>query len=171
MRRFTLLLSCAVMLTTSTAFAKNDKNEGKGNAHGSKKNAESRKNTEKDARRSDKAASVYEDYDYGMPRRTEGHRPHDLNGDGRVTRNEWPGNDASFKKLDRDGDGVISRYDRELHPDRSYSTYRSRSDQFSGLDRNRDGRLTQREWKVSGRSFSDYDHDRNGVVTRDEFPF
>src|SRR5688572_24440168 len=55
----------------------------------------------------------------GWARRTEGHRPHDMNGDGKITRNEWPGNDESFHRLDRDRDGVISQYDRSLRPNTS----------------------------------------------------
>lgn len=175
MRHCTLLLTCALLLAGVPAAAKNDKDNGKGNGnkHGWSKHTDKgwNKNTDREMRRGTNRGRVNDDYDYGMPRRTEGHRPHDLNGDGRVTRNEWPGNDTSFRQLDRDGDGVISRYDRELRSDRRDSTHRSRTDRFSGLDRNRDGRLTQREWNVSGRSFYDYDHDRNGVITRDEFPF
>jgi len=37
----------------------------------------------------------------------------DRNGDGIITRDEWTGDDASFKKHDRNGDGVISAADRQ----------------------------------------------------------
>jgi EF hand len=47
-----------------------------------------------------------------MKRSTEGHRPQDLNGDGVITRNEWPGNDVSFRELDSDGDGALTKRDR-----------------------------------------------------------
>ena len=172
MRRVTLLLSCFVLLAGVPAAAKNDKNNGNhAKANGNKNRGKKNNADTGDMKRRTERNQV-DDYDYGIPRRTEGHRPHDRNGDGLVTRNEWPGNDASFRQLDRDGDGVISRYDRGLNADaRSTTTHRSRTDRFSGLDRNRDGRLTQSEWRMSGRSFSDYDHDRNGVITRDEFPF
>lgn len=55
-----------------------------------------------------------EDKKGGLARQTEGHRPQDSNGDGRITRDEWPGNDQSFKKLDRDGDGALTSRDRKL---------------------------------------------------------
>src|SRR5262245_6029099 len=61
----------------------------------------------------------YYDRDYdrsGWARRTEGHRPHDLNGDGVISRREWPGNNNSFRQLDRNHDGVLSRSDRMLRP-------------------------------------------------------
>ena len=44
-------------------------------------------------------------------RATEGHRSQDLNGDGVITRNEWPGHDVSFRELDRDGDGALTKKD------------------------------------------------------------
>jgi hypothetical protein len=51
------------------------------------------------------------------PRETgPGHQPHDQNGDGVVSRNEWPGNDDSFRELDRNKDGVLSEADRRLRP-------------------------------------------------------
>ena len=52
---------------------------------------------------------------YGWPRRTQGHMPHDLNGDGVITRREWPGNSVSFRRLDRNGDGVITDADRDIY--------------------------------------------------------
>jgi hypothetical protein len=64
--------------------------------------------------------------EYPAARRTEGHRPQDLNGDGRITRNEWPGNDASFRRLDRNADGAITDYDRNYsRSTRQRSTHRS----------------------------------------------
>lgn len=45
-------------------------------------------------------------------RGTEGHQPHDLNGDGQITRNEWPGNDTSYRQMDTNGDGVLTKKDR-----------------------------------------------------------
>lgn len=51
---------------------------------------------------------------YGWPRATQGHVPHDLNGDGLITRREWPGNSVSFRRMDRNGDGIITDADRQL---------------------------------------------------------
>jgi hypothetical protein len=47
-------------------------------------------------------------------RQTEGHRAQDLNGDGVISRHEWPGNDASFAELDLDRNGVLDKRDRAL---------------------------------------------------------
>ena len=60
------------------------------------------------------AATNVQDTEIPMPRTTRGHQPHDLNGDGVVTRKEWPGNDESFAELDRDGNGVLNDRDRPL---------------------------------------------------------
>jgi Ca2+-binding EF-hand superfamily protein len=38
---------------------------------------------------------------------------YDDNGDGKVTRQEFPGSDAVFQRLDRNGDGVIDAHDDE----------------------------------------------------------
>lgn len=51
-----------------------------------------------------------------LPRATQGHRPQDLNGDGVITRKEWPGDDASFRREDSNHDGVITDADRQLVP-------------------------------------------------------
>jgi hypothetical protein len=51
---------------------------------------------------------------YNSSRTMRGHRPFDNNGDGVVTRREWPGNGNSFRRLDRDHDGVLSERDRRL---------------------------------------------------------
>lgn len=40
-------------------------------------------------------------------------RAYDRNGDGVITRNEFPGNDTAFSRLDRNGDGVLSQADRD----------------------------------------------------------
>lgn len=65
---------------------------------------------------------------YRNDARMQGHRPHDYNGDGVITRNEWPGSSQSFRQLDRDRDGVISQYDRSMNrgSDRRFNNYRYR---------------------------------------------
>src|SRR5215207_1278766 len=60
--------------------------------------------------RQQKATAAKDDKEW--KRATEGHRPQDLNGDGVITRNEWPGNDVSFQELDRDKDGALTSKDR-----------------------------------------------------------
>lgn len=47
---------------------------------------------------------------------TRGHKPTADNGDGVVSRKEWPGKDSSFRKLDTNHDGVVSPADRQVKP-------------------------------------------------------
>ena len=121
MRRLSILLSLAAFIAAVPADAK-DGNNGNGK---NKTKQEMKRNTESGSNRTaDHRTAADRDREAdadlaGWARRTEGHRPHDLNGDGRITRNEWPGNDESFRRLDRNGDGIISEYDRSLQPNTS----------------------------------------------------
>jgi hypothetical protein len=122
MRKLSVLFSLFAFLMIAPADAKNaDKDNGKQKAKNEWRKTDKDEDRER-KRDTDRERNRREDYRYededlaGWARRTEGHRPHDRNGDGLITRNEWPGNDVSFRRLDRNGDGVISKYDRSLAP-------------------------------------------------------
>ncbi len=85
----------------------------------------------------------------------------DLNGDNRVSRNEWHGTAARFTALDANRDGVISRVEM-MGPD-------APPELFSSVDVNRDRVITTDEWHWSRASFQARDLDRNGRLTREEF--
>jgi len=87
----------------------------------------------------------------------------DYNNNGRVERNEWHGGLAEFRALDRNGDGVLSRYE-VVGSQTSLSTY----DEFVNLDFNRNGRLERNEWHWSNLSFTQRDTNRDGVITPTE---
>jgi hypothetical protein len=106
MRRLSVLLSLFGLLAAVPAMEAENKGNSKNKAKQESKR-ESQRNRDQD-----------EDLG-GWARRTEGHRPHDLDGDGLITRKEWPGNDDSFRRLDRNGDGIISEYDRAMRPNTS----------------------------------------------------
>ena len=88
----------------------------------------------------------------------------DVNGNGRIDRNEWHGNIAEFNRLDRNGDAALSR--AELL---GAQNQRTESDLFSTLDEDRDGRISRVEWRWSLRSFYSQDTNDDGFVTRQEF--
>lgn len=81
----------------------------------------------------------------------------DRNGDGAISRSEWRGNWEAFDRLDRNDDGVISQADRA-----------NRGRRFHGLDRNRDGVVTRSEWRGNDRSFELKDRNRDGVLSGSE---
>jgi Ca2+-binding EF-hand superfamily protein len=108
----------------------------------------------------------------------------DRNGDSVITRQEWNGSDRSFAVHDWNGDGVLSgvelqpgarrqRQGNDQQPfDSPYRDYRFddwTAQGFSGLDHNRDGRITSDEWHFDRDGFARADHNGDGIVTRAEF--
>ena len=114
----------------------------------------------------------YDDWDEDEAKRFRGM---DSNGDGRVTRREWRGNNQSFEQHDWNDDGVLSG--EELRP-RSWGTRNQPRDQgdddrwtdrFDRLDRNDDGWLSASEWPRDERRFDLLDRNNDGRVSRSEF--
>ena len=84
----------------------------------------------------------------------------DRNGDGAISRSEWRGEPALFTRLDRNRDGLLSRLDNHVQ-----KRVRQR---FHGLDRNRDGIVTRAEWNGNSRSFRLKDINRDGMLSGTE---
>ena len=89
----------------------------------------------------------------------------DANNNGRVERNEWHGSAAAFNTLDRNRDGVLSRFEGVGGVESGNDTW----DEFAGLDYNRNGSITPEEWHWSRRAFEQRDTNRDGVLSRREF--
>ena len=88
----------------------------------------------------------------------------DWNNNGTVERAEWHGGLDEFRWLDRNSDGVLSRFE-VAGADNSFDTY----DQFQSLDYDRDGAISRAEWHWSRNSFTQRDTNRDGVLSRREF--
>lgn len=104
----------------------------------------------------------------------------DKNRDGRITRDEWNGNERAFRNHDWNGDGELSgnevRAGRQRDTDladhnpntleRNLSWTRAN---FTSLDHNRDGRISANEWHFDLETFRRVDADRNRSLSLDEF--
>ena len=88
----------------------------------------------------------------------------DWNNNGRVEKTEWFGGAAEFTRLDRNRDGVLTRFE-VVGSTPSFDTW----DQFQNLDYDRNGTLARAEWHWSNASFATRDRNRDGVLSRQEF--
>src|SRR3954447_20487722 len=103
--------------------------------------------------------------------------PMDTNRDGVITRDEWRGNDRSFRNHDWNGDGRLSGDevrpgarrnanwdDRDVETSIASETDRS-STRFRALDHDRDNRLSRAEWHAGYEEFSRLDRNRDNTLT------
>ena len=105
----------------------------------------------------------------------------DTDGNGVITRQEWRGNDRSFRNHDWNNDGRLSgdelragakrpsRWD-----DRDVEASIEREDdwskeRFRALDHNGDGRLARSEWHAAPELFTRIDRNRDNVLSAAEF--
>jgi Ca2+-binding EF-hand superfamily protein len=87
---------------------------------------------------------------------------YDKDGDGLVSKEEFPGPDSMFTKLDTDGDGYLSG--DELRG------VRERDIMFAKADANSDGKVTLEEFiAYQKQMFSDLDENKDGALSSDEF--
>jgi Ca2+-binding EF-hand superfamily protein len=104
----------------------------------------------------------------------------DRNNDGRITREEWNGNERSFRNHDWNGDGVLSgnevrsgaQRNTELadhNPNVRERNLNWTQANFNALDHNRDRRLSANEWHFDLATFRRVDRDRNDSISLQEF--
>jgi hypothetical protein len=104
----------------------------------------------------------------------------DRNKDGRITRDEWNGNDRGFRNRDWNGDGVLSGNEVRagVHRDTDLADHNpnqfernlnwSRAN-FTSLDHNRDARISANEWHFDLETFRRVDANRNDSISLQEF--
>ena len=101
----------------------------------------------------------------------------DRDSDGVVTRAEWRGSYAAFNQHDTNGDNVLSgtevwdqgyrRNGRNRPDDGPFDDWTAQ--EFTNIDRNRDGRIALNEWRFDRESFDRADRNGDRVLTRAEF--
>jgi len=105
----------------------------------------------------------------------------DRNGDRVITRQEWQGNDRSFRNHDWNGDGKLSGDevrtgarrnnqwdDRDPAGSLGYEDDWTEA-RFRVLDHNNDGRLARNEWHAGAELFSRVDRNRDNFLSRAEY--
>jgi Ca2+-binding EF-hand superfamily protein len=83
----------------------------------------------------------------------------DVNGNGRIDRDEWDGSEQAFDRIDRNRDGRLNRAEVGT----------SAPGSFASLDVNDDGRISLDEWRWSRRAFEMQDGNDDGFITRNEY--
>jgi Ca2+-binding EF-hand superfamily protein len=81
----------------------------------------------------------------------------DANNAGKISRDEWKGKPEGFAKLDKDGDGSLTR--EELS---------ARRNRMKEMDANNDGKISREEWKGRPKQFTKLDTNNDGELTREE---
>ena|SRR5688572_13564963 len=88
----------------------------------------------------------------------------DHNRDNRIARDEWHFDVETFRRTDRNRDGVLTRAEflgEDTQDD-------DRGDRFDYLDNNNDGRISRGEWHGTAERFDALDDNRDGILTRVE---
>ena len=106
----------------------------------------------------------------------------DRNNDGVITRNEWRGDDRSFRNQDWNGDGELSgdevragarrqnNWSQDWNRDGRVDNFDAQiAQRYRGYDMNTDNRVARSEWPGDGRLFIRLDTNRDGFLTIQEY--
>jgi EF hand len=106
----------------------------------------------------------------------------DRNNDNVITRDEWRGNDRSFRNQDWNGDGVLSgdevrtgarrqsNWGQDWNHDGRVDNFDTQiAQRYRGYDMNNDDRVARSEWPGDPRLFTRLDASRDGYLTMQEY--
>ena len=105
----------------------------------------------------------------------------DTDNNGVITRDEWRGNDRSFRNQDWNGDGMLSgdevrvggrrsNWNQDWNHDGRVDNFDAQiAQRYRGYDMDNDSRVARREWPGDGRLFIRLDSNRDGYLTIQEY--
>jgi hypothetical protein len=85
----------------------------------------------------------------------------DINNDGVISRDEWKGKPEVFDKIDKNGNGSLTR--EELG-----ANARDRAERLNQMDTNNDGKISRDEWKGPPKRFDRLDANSDEVISKEE---
>ena len=91
---------------------------------------------------------------------------HDKNGDGKLSKDEFPGSDEAFDNFDKNQDGYIDK--DEAHKARKERTKKKTQAYLIKYDKNGDGKLSKDEFPGSEEAFEKFDKNKDGSIDEDE---
>ena len=86
---------------------------------------------------------------------------YDANGDGRISRYEFPADPLLFDRADLNGDGVLTRGEAE-----TFVRSTNVDSELRRLDRNGDGAISRSEWRGDWDAFARLDRNGDGVLSQ-----
>lgn len=94
----------------------------------------------------------------------------DKNGDGKLSKDEWPGAPEVFARIDTDKDGFVSRDEarRFFVEQGGAGPGGAMLDRLKAMDKNGDGKISKDEFTGAEPLFKRIDADGDGVITKEE---
>lgn len=92
----------------------------------------------------------------------------DKNKDGIISKEEWPGPEDYFKKLDVDNDGKLSLDEFKAKEKGSDKECPKGGENLLFKDVDGNGIITKEEWKGTPEEFQSFDGDQNGSLSKEE---
>jgi Ca2+-binding EF-hand superfamily protein len=96
-------------------------------------------------------------------------RKFDKDEDGKLSKEEYPGSDTSFKNRDKNNDGYLDENEVYKGPSRERTQMGERGGGYiHHFDKDKDGKLSKEEYPGSDTSFNNRDKNSDGYIDEDE---